>query len=243
MSKGIVVGDVHVHPDYDLKRLKALGEFCAEQQPDWIAFIGDWADMPSINDHASKLEMEGSRYTHDCAVSKEGLYEFFEPIRARKKKMPYRFLTLGNHEVRISRFVSQNPKFHGLMSIEDLGFQDFGFKVIPFLQYHNHEGFRFVHYMQGKSGRPVELSTNFKKRGVSVVQGHSHTAQHYREYFEGRRIHGIDLGCFIHKDMGDQESWSNPTCHTYWRGVWVFDNCKGDGDADFTQVRAETLGV
>lgn len=243
--KIVAIGDMHAHPGYNLKHFRAAGEFCAEEQPDVIVQIGDWADVSSINSHGSKLEREGSRWKRDAEVTRESLAEFMRPILRRKRKLPRRLITLGNHEHRINRWVGENPTFEHDISIKDLGFEDTGFEVFPYGQYVSIAGFNFVHCIMGKTGRPAALngmSNGYRKQGVSVVHGHTHTKEHFHEYHRGRRIHGIDLGCLIHKDMGAGESWSNPTEYTYWRGLWVFDNA-ANGDADFRSVRAETLGV
>ena len=237
----VAIGDLHAHPSYHNKRFEVAGQFCAEFQPDVIIQIGDWPDVCSINDHASKLEREGARWKLDKEVTKDSLADFMRPIRARKRALPRRIITKGNHGARVDKWIAQNPQFEGEMSYSDFGFEADGWEVVPFLQYKEVAGFRFVHYMQSKTGRPCALQTNFKKRGVSVVQGHSHTAAHYMEYFEDRRIHGIDLGCLIHPDMGAAESWSNPTSHTYWRGLWTIENAE-NGDGDIAMIRAETLG-
>ena len=96
MSKGlkiVAIGDMHAHPDYDLKRFEAVGEFCAEQQPDIIVQIGDWSDVSSLNRHGTKLEREGSRWKYDKQVTQDSLAAFNRPIQRRKRKMPHKIIT------------------------------------------------------------------------------------------------------------------------------------------------------
>ena len=236
----LCIGDLHAHPDYDNDRFDVLGQYVVEVKPDIIVQIGDWADVVSLNSHGSKLELEGVRWKQDVAVTQDSLARFNAPIEAAGLR-PEKHLITGNHEARIHRFVAQNPHLQGVMGIDDLGFEEHGWTVHRFGEFINIAGFRFVHHMTGKTGRAAALGTNFKKRGVSVVVGHSHTASHFTEYHEGRRIHGIDLGCAVHPAMGFQESWSCPNAHSYWRGVFLLDNAL-DGDADISRIRAETLG-
>lgn len=243
--KFVAIGDMHAHPDYDNKRFGVAGQFVAEEQPDYIALIGDVSDVVGLLEHGSKLEMEGRRWNQDVECTNDALADFMRPIRRRKRKLPKIFMTAGNHEHRVVKWVKENPKFEGMMSVDDLGFSKFGIDVHPYGQYVTVEGFHFVHCILGKTGNAVTLNGSaggFRKQGVSIVQGHTHTKEHHHGYHRGKRIHGIDLGCFIHKEMGYSEDWSNPTEYTYWRGLWVFDNVK-NGDADFRCVRAETLGV
>jgi hypothetical protein len=243
--KIVAIGDTHAHPDYDNKRFRALGQFCAEEQPDAIVQIGDWSDVCALNTHGSKLELEGARWKEDIEVTRESLNEFMKPIIRRKRKMPHRIICLGNHEHRINRWIADNPQFEGTMSVSDLGFERFGWHVFPFGREAAVEGFDFVHHLGTMTGRAAQISSptnGIKSIGKSTVVGHSHVAQHVRVPFKDRYVHGIDLGCAIHKDMGHAENWSHPTAHKYRRCVWVFDNVR-DGDADFRTVRLESLGV
>ena len=64
--KILAIGDVHCAVGYDNKRMQVAGEFAASFRPDVIVFIGDLADMPSLNLHRSKIDMEGERYIDDC---------------------------------------------------------------------------------------------------------------------------------------------------------------------------------
>lgn len=243
--KIVCIGDLHAHPDYNNKRFTACGEVIAEEQPDFVAIIGDVSDVVSLLEHGTKMEMEARRWKDDIECTNDALSMLMSPIRKRKKRLPHIFVTGGNHEHRIRKWVSENPKFETMMDVEDLGFAKHGIRYHEYKRYVEVGGFHFVHCIGGKGKMPVALNGmagGYRRQGVSIVQGHTHTYTHHTEYNRGKRIHGIDLGCFIHKDMGAQETWSNPTEYTYWRGLHVFDNV-ARGDADFRTIRAETLGV
>jgi hypothetical protein len=247
--KIVAIGDMHAHPDYDNKRFEIIGEFAAEElatEPDgYVVQIGDWADCVAFNTHGTKLEMEGTRWVEDIEVTRDSLDKFMRPFYRRKRKMPKRVLIMGNHEKRADRYVTENPHLEGIVGSHQLGFEDFGFKVQPFNRPLDIGGFKFVHHMMGQSPRPIRVnspSNGFIKRGSSYVTGHTHIAGHWRHNFEDRTVHGIDLGCAIHKNMGHQENWSCQSAHKYDRGVWVFDNVE-NGDADIRYVRLETLGA
>jgi predicted phosphodiesterase len=243
--KIVIIGDLHAHPDYDIERFRAAGQLCAEQWPDVIVQIGDWADMCSINQHGSRFELESRRYHEDVEITKESLFEFMEPLLRRRKKLPRRILTEGNHENFIRRFVGQNPNMHSKISVRDLGYEDFGFEVYPFRRSVEIAGFHFVHHLGSQTGRPSRVdspSNGFKSLGVSTVVGHTHTYYRGCVPFKNRRIWGLDVGCLIHKNMGFRENWSCDTAHKYWRGIVILNNAE-NGDADITEIRAETLGV
>jgi hypothetical protein len=243
--KIVAIGDLHCHPLFDLKRFSVLGQFCAEEQPDYIVQIGDWSDVTSLNSHGTKLELEGARWREDVECTRESLFMFMDPIQRRKKKMPQRVITLGNHEQRVNRWIAQEPRFEGTMSVDDLGFERFGFQVFPFGREAEVAGFDFVHHLGSSTGRAAAItspSNGIKAVGKSTVVGHTHIAHHVPVPYKDRTVHGLDLGCAIHKDMGHSESWSHPTAHKYRRCVWVLDNA-ADGDADFREVRLSSLGV
>lgn len=248
----LAVGDVHCAVGYDNKRLRVAGEYAASYRPDVIVFIGDVGDMPSLNLHRKRIEMEGSRYKLDCEVTRDGLSEFMAPLYASKKKLPRRVVAGGNHEHYVRRLVEENPKLEGIINLErDLGFRKFGFEYHEYQDRVNIGGFFFCHNIATKSSFSADCTSpkwGFVKKGVSMVCGHTHTAIHLRHTMldEGggrRKIHGINLGCFIHPDMGRQEHWSSATEYTYDRGIWTFENAKR-GDAMITMIRAaEDLGV
>lgn len=249
MTKIVVVGDTHAHPDYDNNRFDVLGEFAADElagvDDGHFVQIGDWADCVAFNAHGSKIEMEGSRWQDDINVTQDALERFMAPFRRRKRKFPTRYITMGNHEHRVDRYVHNNPELEGIVGSFQLGFEDHGFNVIPFKRTLTIEGVNFAHCLFGQTPHPIKVnspSNGFIKRGRSWVVGHTHIAGHWRHNFEDRTVHGIDLGCATHKSMGHQENWSCQSAHKYDRGVWVFENVK-NGDFDARYVRLETLGV
>jgi len=248
--KIVVVGDLHFHPGYDNKRADAIGEFAAEELQNagdegFLVLMGDVSDCVAFNDHGTKLELEGARWQEDIESCHDGLDRLMRPFHRRKRKLPHRMVVLGNHENRINRWLAQEPRFEGMMAIDDLGFSRFGFQTHPFGRMANVGGVNFVHHLGTQTGRAAQITSptnGIKSIGVSTVVGHSHTSSYTPVYFRDRTIHGIDAGCAIHKDMGFGEGWSHQTAHKYRRCVWVLDNVN-DGDFDFRQVRLDTLGV
>lgn len=243
--KIVVIGDLHAHPDYDLKRFEEAGRLVAQEQPDVVVQIGDWADMCSINSHGSKLELESRRLREDIEVTRESLALFDDPIRKRKKKLPRKVLTKGNHEFFIDRLVAQHPNLQSSVSVEQLGFSEFGWEVHEYRRAVEIAGFHFVHHLGSQTGRAARVdspSNGVRAMGVSTVVGHSHTYARVPVPYKHRRIWGLDVGCLIHKDMGYFEHWSCDTAYKYWRGVVILNNA-AHGDADISEIRAETLGV
>lgn len=254
-DKGIrilAIGDVHLAPGYDSKRMKVAGEFAASYRPDVIVFIGDVADMPSLNLHRDKVEAAEGRYLHDVEACRDGLSDFMRPLYAAKKALPTRLIVGGNHEHYIRRLTAQqDTRMIGTVDLErDLGFKKFGFQYYEYQDRVPIAGFQFCHNIATKSRFSADVGSpkwGFIKKGVSMVCGHTHTKvqlEHAMLNPDGttRKIHGINLGCFIHPQMGAQENWSRNTEYTYDRGLWTFTNAH-EGDARITFWRAkEDLG-
>jgi len=240
----LVIPDAHAHPNHDNKRFDRLGEYVARKWPDIVVCIGDWADMSSICKHNSKLAMEGQRYELDVAAAIDAQTRFFAPIRARKKKLPRFVMCLGNHEDRIDRISHEDPQLQGVISIDDLAFEQFGWEVIPFKETFHLEEWCFSHYFaSGVMGNPISgdmAARNLvKKNHESCVQGHSHLMGHFSETTaRNRRLHGVSVGCYSHPDQ--VEGWNRNTVAKWWYGVVWLHNLKGS-DASVAFVRAEDI--
>jgi len=141
MPVHLVIPDVQAKDGNDFTFLKCLGNFIVEKQPDTIICIGDFADMESLSTYDKGLKsFEGKRYTKDLFAARDAMDALLEPLfrynkTAKKNKhkqyKPRMVLTLGNHENRINRAINEDSKLEGLMSIDDLPYQDW--EVYPFL--------------------------------------------------------------------------------------------------------------
>lgn len=178
--KHIVIPDCQVRPDVDLSHLTWIGNYIAAKHPDVVVNLGDFADMPSLSSYdVGKASAEGKRYAKDVAAAKEGMDLLMAPIRAERtrthrKWKPELVLTLGNHEDRISRAANDSPKFQGTLRLTDLGYEQSGWKVHPFLQVAKIDGVEFAHFFtSGVMGRPVSSAAALlRQRHCSAVQGH-----------------------------------------------------------------------
>jgi hypothetical protein len=174
-----VIPDCQVRPDVNTDYLKWVGEYLAEKRPDVIVQIGDFADMASLNGYGKKIEMEKKRYKEDAAAVKEAMAKLMKPIRKAKKYQPELILTLGNHEERIDRAVADDPtRLAGTISTYDLGYEEAGWTVVPFLRPVRVDDIEYCHYfVSGAMGRPVSSAAALlKARHGSAVMGH---VQHF----------------------------------------------------------------
>lgn len=231
--KWLLIGDPHAHPEYDNDRFEWLGKYIVDEEPDIILCIGDFADMPSLSSYdVGKKTFEGRRYTSDVEAAVDAQKRMFIPIhalqeqqRTNKKRIykPLMVMTLGNHEDRINRAVNSDSKLDGVLSINDLGYKQFGWHVVPFNETIELLGWNFSHYFAtGVSGRPISGENIAKsllmKNFTSSVQGHSHVLDYaQRTTADGNKLHGMSIGCYSHPEQ--VEGWNANTVRMWWYGV------------------------
>ena len=70
MSKILIVGDTHAHPNHSNERFTWLGRYIVDSKPDKVVQIGDFADMPSLCSYdKGRRSFEGRRYNKDIAAA------------------------------------------------------------------------------------------------------------------------------------------------------------------------------
>jgi hypothetical protein len=174
----IVIPDVQAKSDVPIHHLEWIGNYIVEKKPDVIVQIGDFADMPSLSRYDDgKLAGEGRRYTKDISAVHRAMDTLLKPLQdynRTEKYSPEMHLTLGNHEYRIMREVEDNPKYEGRFSYADLAYEDYGWKVHPFLEVATIDGVQYSHYFTtGVMGRPVSSAAALlRERQGSATMGH-----------------------------------------------------------------------
>jgi len=215
-----------------------------EKKPDKVICLGDWAVMPSLSSYdIGKRNFEGRRYKADIEASHEAMKAFLSPLwefnsRAkRNKEKQYRpefILTLGNHENRINRAVNDSPQLEGVLSVDDLGFRDYGWTVYPFLDVVMVDGIAYSHYfVTGLMGRPVtSAAACLSKKHQSCVQGHQQGLQIATAHkADGTRLTSIIAGsCYEHS-----EDYMSSQGNKHWRGFLMLHDVH-DGEFDVMPV-------
>ncbi len=176
----MVIPDVQSKPGVRNDHLTWAGNYAVDKKPDVIVVIGDWWDMPSLSSYdKGKIDAEGRRYPHDIRAGRAAMENFLRPIddynRTEKVKYkPRKVFCLGNHEIRISRIVDENPAYQGKFDIDDLGIKDYGFEIYDFLKVVKIDGVEYSHYFtSGVRGNPVSSAAALlRERQCSATMGH-----------------------------------------------------------------------
>lgn len=228
--KYMVIPDTQVKPGDDFGYLRAIGNYIVAKKPDKVIQIGDFADMSSLSsyDYGTK-DFEGRRYKLDIKAAHDAMAALMGPLeiynlkaKANKEKQykPELHLTLGNHEQRIVKAVNKDAKLDGVLSISDLEYEKFGWKVYPFLEVVVMDGIAFSHYFaSGVKGLPVGNSRLLlQKMHMSCFAGH----QQGRDIAFGKRADGKEMTAIISGSCYEHdEPYMGPQQNNHWRGLWM----------------------
>jgi hypothetical protein len=238
--KILVLPDVQAKEGNDFSFLTSIGNFVIKERPDvWIC-LGDFADMESLSHFDRGLRsFEGKRYTKDIWAAREAmdallkpLYDFNAKAKRNKEKQyrPRMIMTLGNHENRINRATNEDSKLEGLISTEDLPYQDW--EVFKFLDVVNVEGVAFSHYFtSGLMGRPIGTAQQMlNKLHMSAFAGHQQGRQvAYGKRADGKPLTAIICGsCYEH-----DEEYLGVQGNNHFRGLYILNDVK---DGSFNEV-------
>lgn len=244
MSKVLVLPDVQAKPGTDFTYLNKIGRYMVEKKPETVVCLGDFADFPSLSSYdVGKKSFEGRRYLADLEAAKDAMcaflspmWEFNEKVKRNKEKLyrPRMVLTLGNHENRVNRAVNDDPKLEGVLSVDALGYEAFGWEVVPFLDVIVIDGVAYSHYfVTGLMGRPVtSAAACLTKKHQSCIQGHQQGLQIATGYkADGSMLTSIIAGsCYEHS-----EDYMNRQSNNHWRGFLMLHDVY-DGMFDLMPV-------
>lgn len=231
--KHLMIPDVQVKDGVPLQHLEALGNYIVQKKPEVIVCIGDFADMPSLSSYdAGKKSFEGRQYTKDIESSHKAMNTLLNPLRSlqlhqriNKKKIyqPRMVMCYGNHDqARIDRAIENDRKLEGLISVEDLGFKEYGWECHDFLDIVNIDGIRYSHYFCNpnsliKNCVGGTIDAKLKNLGWSFSMGHQQHLQYGVQYLpDGERRQGLVAGAFYMHNEGYMGSQGNKS---HWRGI------------------------
>lgn len=242
---------MQVKPDIPLDHIDWIAQYIVEKKPDVIVNLGDFADMPSLSTYdIGKKEMEGRRYIADIDSAITAMGRLTAPIHKesarlkewRKKQWnPQMILTLGNHESRIDRAISNDAKLDGILGLHALEYERFGWEVHDFLQPVCVDGVWYCHYfynpMTGRAYGGQSMDTRLKSVGFSFTMGHQQGKMSgSRELNNGTVIRGLVVGsCYLH-----DEEYKGPQGNGHWRGI-IMKTEVSNGQYDLMEISLDFL--
>lgn len=247
MTTHLVIPDPHCHPDHNNDRADLLAKLIIDLRPDVVVNLGDQFDMASLSGYdKGKRSFHGRSYRADIDHGIEFSERLWGPVRATKKRLPYRIFLEGNHEHRIERALDLSPEMEGTMGFKDFELDKYYDEVVRYdgatPGIITVDGIAYAHYfISGVMGRPISGEhpgySLLSKLGSSVTAGHLHTTDYcVRTNVHGRKQHGLVAGCFFDYNNG----WAGEANKLYWRGVIIKRNVH-EGDYDPQWVSIEQL--
>lgn len=240
MKKHLVIPDPHCKVGVSNDRFTWAGKLAKDVDPDVIICLGDWVNMDSLS-HFDRgtMSFENRRYQKEIDHAHDALERFNKAYGKKKRRM---VMLGGNHEHRITRFVESNPELDGKMSVEDIGFEDFGWEYHPYEKPVDIDGILYCHHFpSGVLGKPISgehiASGLLKKTFQSATVGHSHTWDHaVRGTPTGRHIMGLCAGCYLDHN----EPYAKSTMPLWWKGLVVKHNVH-NGVYDLSQYSIKDI--
>jgi hypothetical protein len=251
-SKTVIVYTCsHAKPEATNERFNWLGDFIEDIKPDYVVDLGDGADMCSLNsyDTRSPKAIVSQSYEEDIDSYNDSQDRIWSRYSLKKKRRPFRIGFEGNHENRIKKALSIDPRLEG---------SRFGisFKHLQtdhwFDEYHEYsnsapalvayDDILYGHYVgAGAYGRALSgIHHGYAltaKLACSATVGHSHKFSYHRKTdARPNTIHGLVAGCFKGKD----ETWAGQSNNEFSRGVAV-KRYVSNGDYDLQWVSMEAL--
>lgn len=243
----LIIPDCHAHPEHNNDRADLLANLIINLQPDVVVNMGDQWDFPSLSSYdKGKRSFHGRSYRADLNAGLEFSERLWGPVKARKKKLPFRVFLEGNHEHRIEKALDLSPELTGTIGFNDLDLDRYYDLVV---RYNGStpgqveiDGIEYAHYFPtGVSGYAISGVSPAKalvdKRHRSSTAAHSHLADWFVSRVGNRPpIMGLVAGVFQDYDS----EWAGELNKLWWRGVVICHDVE-DGHYDPQFVSLERL--
>jgi hypothetical protein len=245
----LIIPDAQLKPGDDLSHIKWAAQAMVEYRPDVIVVIGDFWDLPSLSMHdlPGSKEAEGRNVLSDIEVGNVAFELLVAPMRAeqarvlRNRKRPWNpecHFLFGNHEDRLSRAISRDPRWDGLLTLDSL--KTPGFQRHPYLKIVEIDGIRYCHYFPNPyTGKAIggTVINRLNHIGGSFVQGHQQGFLYASKQFPDHVKHGLVCGRFYqhHESYRAQD-----VQESEWNGIVVLNGVRS-GDFDLMALRMDYL--
>jgi hypothetical protein len=228
----IVFTCAHSNPEVGNERFNWLGDLIEDIKPDYVVDLGDGADMSSLNSYDTRYPkaIVAQSYERDINSYNDAQSRLWDRYSLKKKRRPYRIGFCGNHEERINKAVSLDPRLEGSkygISFSHLQTDHWFDEYHP---YHNsapaiadYDGVSYSHYFSaGNYGTAISglhhAYALLQHRHHSSTCGHSHKRGiYFRDSAYPRPLIGLVAGNF----KGKEETWAGQSNNEWWSGVII----------------------
>ena len=231
----LVIPDVQARIEDNFRFLERIGQYMVDKKPDVVVCLGDFVDMKALSSYdMGKKAAEGTRVNKDFLAGRSAMKHLMVPLQkynkklAKNKKAQYKprlVMTLGNHENRINRYINDYPHLADFLSTADLGYEEYGWEVHPFLEPVIIDGVKYAHYFpRGPNGRVMQGTRGAPSARAQVMrEGMSCTAGHLQglDWSVLPNGTGANYGLIAGSCYEHEESYLTPQGTQYWRGVVI----------------------
>jgi hypothetical protein len=249
-KKVLVLTCAHSDPSVSNERFDWLGDFIYDVRPDMVVDLGDFDDMRSLNSYDTRYPkaIVAQSYQKDIEHGQEARDRIWRKFKEMKRKRPVRIGFEGNHENRIKRAISLDPRIEGDRYGVSFKHLQTDYWYDEYHEYENsgpsmkmYDGVLYAHFIATNFGKALSskhhASTLLDKMSVSTTVGHSHVLDYKRKADAfPRPINGLVAGCF----KGAEESWAGQANRAWTKGVVLKTNLE-DGDYDFNFISLKQL--
>ena len=238
----------HASPNVTNERFTWLGDLIEDIKPDYTIDLGDGADMTSLNSFDTRYPkaVVAQSYEGDIDSYNDSQDRIWSRYKLSKKKRPHRIGMAGNHEERINKAVSLDPRIEGGrygISFTHLQTDHWFDDYYP---YKNagpdiavYDGVSYAHFFSaGNFGNALSGMHHayglIQQRHSSSICGHSHKRSlYFKDDAFPRPSIGMVVGCFKGKDEG----WAGQSNNAWWKGAVIMrDIDSGVFDPEFVSM-------
>lgn len=247
----VVLSCAHSDPSVPNDRFNWLGDFLYDLKPDMVIDLGDGADMRSLNTYDTRYPqaLVAQSYQADIEHYNDAMERMRWKFRYHKRKRPVYIGFEGNHEHRIKKAISHDPRLEGQRYGVSFGHLQTNYWFDEYHEYVNsapslviYDGIVYGHYVaSGNYGTAMSTKHHgyslVEKLACSATVGHTHKFSYfYKGDGRPKPLHGLVVGCF----KGAEEGWAGQANHE-WRSGLVVKREVSDGNYDLEWVSLKRL--
>ena len=241
----------HADPSVPNDRYSWLGDFLYDLKPDMVVDLGDGADMRSLNTFDTRYPQAivSQSYQADIDHYNDAMERMRWKFRYHKRKRPVYIGFEGNHEHRIKKAISHDPRLEGQRYGISFGHLQTGHWFDEYHEYTNsapalasYDGVVYGHYVaSGNFGSAMATKHHgyslVEKLASSATVGHTHKFSYfYKGDARPTPLHGLVVGCF----KGAEEGWAGQA-NQEWRKGLVVKREVSNGDYDMEWISLKRL--